>query len=198
MPHLWKEFLQQISMPREVLSDLWVVATVRVWGHMGRGWLFSFLPRTTHFGSSQLLAPCCISTQLWDVFQGRCLFLLTLFLPCFHFIYFFSPRGFQCEHSPSTWDLPAASEALWRLRSESHSLWPCPVRGALREECRDRSESGREQRTGETQAKDAYGPSVAEVGWAFGMTGRSGKSLQRCPFFFPHWSFLRISGLASK
>lgn len=38
----------------------------------------------------------------------------------------------------------------------------CPVRGTLREECWDRGEAGREQRTGETQAKDAYGPSVAE------------------------------------
>lgn len=42
------------------------------------------------------------------------------------------------------------------------------MRGALREEHGDRGKAGREQRTGETQVKDAYGPSVAEGGGLLG------------------------------
>lgn len=96
--HLWKEFLWEIWMLKKFLLNFWVVATMKGWGHMGRSLLFSLLTTTMPFGSSQTLTLCCISTQLWDVFQERCLFSLTLPLPRFSFILFFMGLSVNNHH----------------------------------------------------------------------------------------------------
>lgn len=90
--------------------------------------LFCFLTTAMSSGSFEALELCCISTQLGDVCQRRCLFSLTLSLPrlsfsiSFFFSLLFFSIGSKCEQSPSTWNFPAASGVLWRFRSEGSHL----------------------------------------------------------------------------
>lgn len=188
-----KGVLWQIWTLRKFFSHFWAVAAMKGWEHMGRSLLFSFLPQLC---MCKLPNTSCICTQLWDAFQRRCLFSLTLPLPWFSLVLIFF-YGFKCEQSPSIWNLPAASEALWRPKSESHSL-PCLVRGALWGENsrhEEWGEAGREQRAGKIQAKGASGPSVAEGGCQLGRLAGMESPSSAAPIYFPTTPFCGIQDL---
>lgn len=163
------------------------------WGPMGRSLLF-FLADMFAFWKLPNLGTVLHQHTAVGCLPG-CLFSLTLPLPRFSFIIIIF-YGLECEQSPSTWSIPAASGVLWRLRFESQSL-SCPPGGALWGKTLGTGARLREWRSGKIQAKDASRPSVAEGALAAGMISRHGEPPSSSPVYVltgPLW----ILGLAFK
>lgn len=138
----------QIWVLRKGPSNSWFGATMKLWGPMNRRLLFFFLTTTMHFGSSNTSALCCLSTQLWDVFQRRHLFSLTHPLPRFTFIFFL---WFE------VWTIVIhmkSCSCFWS--SLETNVWKPTLQSFLREKSPgDKGRAKREERARKVQAKGA-------------------------------------------
>lgn len=164
--HLWKEFLWQIWMLRKLLSNFWVVATMKVWGHIGRRLLF-LLPthsytfwKLPNLGSvlHQHTAVGCLTQK--TLLLQRCFFSLTLPLPRFSVIFFLMGLSVNNHHPHEIFQLLLKLFGDQGPKAIVFPLWGKNSRAGAR--------LGGSTSQGKIQAKDASGSSVAERGWLLG------------------------------